>query len=40
MGDIGRPGAVIGCVLKDFGFSVGEVLNYLDEINMERVFGR
>ena len=39
VGGIGRTGTVLGCVLKDLGFSVGEVLNYLDEINMHRGFG-
>ncbi|WP_410509549.1 hypothetical protein RSJ42_04840 [Methanosarcina hadiensis] len=39
MGGIGRTGTVLGCVLKDLGFSAKEVLNYLDEINMLRGSG-
>lgn len=39
MGGIGRTGTVLGCVLRDLGFSAGEVLDYLDEINMHRGFG-
>jgi protein-tyrosine phosphatase len=38
VGGIGRTGTVLGCVLKDLGFSVDEVLNYLDEITMHRGF--
>ena len=38
-GGIGRTGTVLGCVLRDLGFSADEVLNYLDEINKLRGFG-
>lgn len=38
MGGIGRTGTVIGCVLRDLGFSAEEVVNYLDEINKLRGF--
>lgn len=30
MGGIGRTGTIIGCVLKNPGFSADEVINYLD----------
>ena len=36
MGGIGRTGTVIGCVLRDFGFSADEVVAYLDRINRSR----
>ena len=36
MGGIGRTGTVIGCVLRDPGFSADEVLAYLDRINKSR----
>ena len=36
MGGIGRTGTVLGCVLKDLGFNVDEVINYLDKINKLR----
>lgn len=36
MGGIGRTGTVLGCVLKDLGFRVDEVINYLDRINKFR----
>jgi protein-tyrosine phosphatase len=39
VGGIGRTGTVLGCVLRDLGFSGDEVLNYLDEINKLRGFG-
>jgi len=39
MGGIGRTGTVLGCVLRDIGFSADEILDYLDEINMLRGFG-
>ncbi|WP_239450961.1 protein-tyrosine phosphatase family protein [Methanosarcina horonobensis] len=39
LGGIGRTGTVLGCVLRDLGFSVKEILDYLDEINMLRGFG-
>ena len=38
IGGRGRTGTVLGCVLKDLGFSADEVVNYLDEINMYRRF--
>lgn len=38
MGGIGRTGTVLGCVLRDLGFSTDEVINYLDEINKLRGF--
>lgn len=39
VGGIGRTGTVLGCVLRDLGFSADEVINYLNEINQERGFG-
>jgi len=39
VGGIGRTGTVLGCVLRDLGFSAGEVINYLDKINELRGFG-
>lgn len=39
VGGIGRTGTVIGCVLKDLGFSADDVINYLDDLNKERGFG-
>jgi protein-tyrosine phosphatase len=39
VGGIGRTGTVLGCVLRDIGFSADEVLDYLDEINELRGFG-
>jgi protein-tyrosine phosphatase len=39
VGGIGRTGTVIGCVLRDLGFSADEVINYLDDLNKERGFG-
>ncbi len=36
MGGIGRTGTVIGCVLRDLGFSADEVVGYLDRINRSR----
>lgn len=36
VGGIGRTGTVLGCVLKDFGFQVEEILTYLDRINKLR----
>jgi len=38
MGGIGRTGTVLGCVLRDLGFSADEVINYLDDINKLRGF--
>lgn len=38
VGGIGRTGTVLGCVLRDLGFSADEVINYLDEINKQRGF--
>ncbi|MDI9394353.1 MAG: tyrosine-protein phosphatase [Euryarchaeota archaeon] len=38
IGGRGRTGTVLGCVLKDLGFSADEVVNYLNEINMYRRF--
>lgn len=32
MGGIGRTGTVLGCVLRDLGFSTDEVINYMDKI--------
>ena len=39
VGGIGRTGTVLGCVLRDIGFSADEAINYLDELNKERGFG-
>ena len=39
VGGIGRTGTVLGCVLRDLGFSGDEVINYLDDINKVRGFG-
>ncbi len=36
MGGIGRTGTVIGCVLRDLGFSADDVVGYLDRINKSR----
>ncbi|MCQ1534898.1 hypothetical protein FTO70_04170 [Methanosarcina sp. KYL-1] len=36
MGGIGRTGTVLGCVLRDLGFSADEVIGYLDRINKSR----
>ena len=36
MGGIGRTGMVLGCVLRDLGFSAGVVIDYLDRINRLR----
>lgn len=36
MGGIGRTGTVLGCVLRDLGFSADEVIIYLDRINRLR----
>jgi protein-tyrosine phosphatase len=38
VGGIGRTGTVIGCVLRDLGFSADEVIDYLDRINKSRGF--
>ena len=38
VGGIGRTGTVIGCVLKDLGFSADEVINYLERTNRSRGF--
>lgn len=32
MGGIGRTGTVLGCVLRDLGFSTDEVINYMDKM--------
>jgi protein-tyrosine phosphatase len=39
LGGIGRTGTVIGCVLREFGFSADEAIGYLDEINIDRRIG-
>jgi len=39
VGGIGRTGTVLGCVLRDLGFSADEVINYLDDLNKERGYG-
>ena len=39
VGGIGRTGTVLGCVLRDIGFSADEVIRYLDDLNVERGFG-
>jgi len=39
VGGIGRTGTVLGCVLIDVGFSADEVINYLNDLNIERGFG-
>lgn len=36
VGGIGRTGTVLGCILKDLGFSADEVISYLDNINKLR----
>jgi protein-tyrosine phosphatase len=38
VGGIGRTGTVLGCVLRDLGFSADEVVNYLDNLNRLRGF--
>ncbi|MGB9939010.1 protein-tyrosine phosphatase family protein [Methanosarcina sp.] len=38
VGGIGRTGTVLGCVLRDLGFSADEVVNYLDRTNKSRGF--
>ena len=40
MGGIGRTGTVLGCVLRDLGFSTDEVINYLDRVQNFRAFRR
>jgi protein-tyrosine phosphatase len=40
VGGTGRTGTVIGCVLRDLGYSADEVINYLNELNKERHFSR
>ena len=39
VGGIGRTGTVLGCVLRDLGFSADGAINYLDGLNKERGFG-
>jgi hypothetical protein len=39
LGGIGRTGTVIGCVLRELGFSADEAIAYLDEINIDRRIG-
>jgi protein-tyrosine phosphatase len=36
VGGTGRTGTVIGCVLRSRGYSAGEVIAYLDDINKLR----
>lgn len=36
VGGIGRTVMVLGCVLRDLGFSVERVIDYLDRINRLR----
>jgi hypothetical protein len=38
IGGRGRTGTVLGCVLREIGFSADEVINYLDQINRLRGF--
>jgi protein-tyrosine phosphatase len=38
VGGTGRTGTVLGCVLRDLGFSADEVINYLNDLNKERHF--
>lgn len=40
VGGTGRTGTVLGCVLKDLGFSAYEVINYLNDLNKVRRSGR
>ncbi len=39
-GGIGRTGMIIGCVLREFGLTADEAVNYLDRLNMDRGIGR
>jgi hypothetical protein len=39
LGGIGRTGTVIGCVLRELGFSADEAIAYLDEVNIDRRIG-
>lgn len=40
MGGTGRTGTVIGCVLRDLGYSADEIISYLNELNKERHFSK
>jgi protein-tyrosine phosphatase len=39
LGGIGRTGTVIGCVLRELGYSADEAIGYLDEVNIDRRIG-
>lgn len=39
LGGIGRTGTVIGCVLRELGYSADEAIAYLDEVNIDRRIG-
>ncbi len=40
VGGIGRTGTVIGCVLRELGYSADEAIDYLDDVNLARRIGQ